>query len=532
MPPPRSIGRPKVNEDWSTKDMVTYLQSALFKQASEPNLLGYVPHPKQLVFHQSNSAGRWFLGGNRSGKSVAGVVEDLWWATKRHPHRTFPDTHMQIRGRVVAPDFLSGCEQILFPIFKRWVLPSDLRNGSWEDSYNKAERTLYFADDSFIEFKSSDQELDKHAGTSRHFIHFDEEPPQIIFDENMARLIDTGLSAWWITMTPVMGMTWMYDTLFEPEEKIPDDILKIIQVEMDENPHIQQAEKDKFMFFMSADSREKREKGNFVSRGGRVFKEYFETTHFTKDKHWKPPKDWLIYTSTDHGFRNPAAHLYHAVSPDGLTIVTFKEFYGVEKLVKEWATLMLDYEKRQGLEIYMRTGDPAMKQRQAVTGSSILQEYWENGIEIGVESVPKDPSIGIDKMTSYFKINPKTKEPFWTITQNCPSFNKELKRLSWETYASAKMDDKNNPIERVHKKNDHAFDSAKYFATFMPDLRSMYETVFKENDVDSDYVKTLIQMSKFVSQPSQETVWETNTGYAMDAKVAGSYNDPYGDDDY
>jgi hypothetical protein len=155
-----------------------------------------------------------------------------------------------------------------------------------------------------------------------------------------------------------------------------------------------------------------------------------------------------------------------------------------------------------------------------------------------VESVPKDPAIGIDKMTAYFSINPATTQPFWTITHGCPSFNKELKRLSWETYASAKMDDKNNPIERVHKKNDHAFDSAKYFATFMPDLRSMYEAAPSENDVDSDYVKTLIKMSKFVdSDPGPArytpTIWETQSGYAMEEKVAGAYNNnPYGDDDY
>src|SRR2546423_12810673 len=40
-------------------------------------LLGYQPHPKQVTFHGATTPVKAFLGGNRSGKTTAGVLDDL-----------------------------------------------------------------------------------------------------------------------------------------------------------------------------------------------------------------------------------------------------------------------------------------------------------------------------------------------------------------------------------------------------------------------------------------------------------------------
>src|SRR6476620_6304647 len=40
-------------------------------------LLKYEPHPKQIRFHQSHEPLKAFLGGNRSGKTTAGILDDL-----------------------------------------------------------------------------------------------------------------------------------------------------------------------------------------------------------------------------------------------------------------------------------------------------------------------------------------------------------------------------------------------------------------------------------------------------------------------
>jgi hypothetical protein len=47
-----------------------------------------------------------------------------------------------------------------------------------------------------------------------------------------------------------------------------------------------------------------------------------------------------------------------------------------------------------------------------------------------------------------------------------------MKKLRWGSYSSDKMAYDMNKQEVVHKKDDHAFDSARYFATTRPDLNS------------------------------------------------------------
>jgi len=517
-----------VDAQFNLDDALSTLAEALTKQADPPNLLGYKPHEKQEEFHKSTSYGRWFLGGNRSGKSVAGTVEDLWWATKRHPYMQIP-SHLQIRGRVVGSDFVNGIETTLFPIFKRWVLPSDLIGGSWEESYSKELKTLFFADGSFIEFRSSDQDLVKHAGTSRHFIHFDEEPPQVYFDENLQRLADEKLGRWWITMTPVEGMTWMADTMYEPEKPFPPEILHIVQVIQSDNPYLPKESREKALAFLSDDERRKREEGQFIGRGGKVLSGYSERSHFVLPVGWRPPSDWTIYTSQDHGFRTPAAVGWHAVHPSGRRIVTFHEIYGAGILVKDMANRILRFEEENKLKIFMRTGDPNMKQRSGATGTSILHTYAINGVNIGVEGVPRDESIGIDRMNDYLQIDPMTNEPYWQLTRECPKHNWEFKKLPWKTSFSVKNDRKVSAVEKVQDKDNHAFDECKYFFTFMQDLSTAVETPVAWSK--DPYIRGM-QIAATVPPDAHNPIqWDTTESFVLDQMIQddGDYGWSYGD---
>lgn len=459
---------------------------------------------------------------SNSGKSVAGVVEDLWWVTKRHPHKLIP-SHTQIRGRVVASDFTNGVETILFPIFKRWVLPSDLIGGSWEDSYVKDEKTLYFADGSFIEFRSCDQDLVKHAGTSRHFIHFDEEPPKLYFEENLTRIVDTN-GYWWLTMTPVEGMTWVHSDLYAPDIVIPENLLYIIEVEMSDNIYLTKEGQSGVLRYFSEETKEARSKGKFAVKGGKVLDGYAAHTHHSLPVGWRPPDDWTIYTTQDHGFRNPAGVAWNAVDPSGKKVVTFHEIYEKGRVVEEIAAMMLDFEKNNGLEgrIYLRTGDPAMKQRSGITGTSVLFEYAMNGIIIGVEGVPKDESIGIDRMNMYLKINPRTKKPYWEITQECPKHNWEFKKLAWKSYASPKLTDRRNPVEQVQDKDNHLFDAQKYFFTFLQDLAVDLPPVEEEPAVGS-LLGVAAEMSKPYDGPKPVSKW--NIVETVPVQIEDFHND-------
>src|SRR5438105_4819397 len=52
------------------------LENLQAKYEANP-LLGYEPHEKQLKFHKAQTYIKAFMGGNRSGKTTAGIVDDI-----------------------------------------------------------------------------------------------------------------------------------------------------------------------------------------------------------------------------------------------------------------------------------------------------------------------------------------------------------------------------------------------------------------------------------------------------------------------
>jgi phage terminase large subunit-like protein len=453
--------RRKTSLQLDKRGALELLAAGLVQQATEPNIYAYRPHAKQEIFHKADKHVRLYIGGNRSGKTVGGVVEDIYWLKQQHPFRKLPEG--QIRGRVHTVDFLNGFEKIIQPQFKRWMPPSLLINGSWEDSFSKQDRVLTCSNGNTVEFMSYDQDLDKFAGTSRHFCHYDEEPPQHIFNESQARLIDTDGYAW-LTMTPIDGMTWVYHELYTPGTNGDDEDVAVIEVDMAENPYVGETARKRYLKTLDKDERNAREHGHFVQLGGRVFKAFDKDIHVVPD--FIPPTSWEWYVSIDHGYNNPTAMLWHAVSPDN-QVVTFSEHYASEMLVKEHAGVY--HARNAGMSRIpdYTVGDPAMEQRQGVTGISIFQEYADNGVYImaGNNDVPS----GVNKMNQYLKPDHNGK-PQWTITESCVNLIREMKLLRWATYASRKMQYENNKHEKIHKKDDHAPDSARYFFSFMPDL--------------------------------------------------------------
>ena len=456
MPPRRKA------DTFDLSDLVRELQQGLKVQATRPNLYGYIPHPKQEIFHKSISRKKLYIGGNRSGKTTGAVVEDIYWLRGSHPHRKIPDG--QIRGRVVGVDFLQGVKKILLPEFSRWCPPSLLKNGSWEDSYNKEERTLYCEGGNFVEFMSYDQETEKFAGTSRSFVHYDEEPPHAIFNECNARLIDTQ-GSWWISMTPVDGMTWVYDTIYLPATSGRDNTILVIEADMLDNPYITPEAAEDYLSGLDPDERKAREHGKFVQLGGLVYKLFNKDIHVIPSM--VPDKMWEWYISLDHGFNNPTAVLWHAVSPEN-QVITFAEHYKSEMIIDDHAKHIHKVNRGFGKEPEIWVADPAIAQRQGVTGVSISSEYADKGCYFAPGN--NDVQSGVARVSSYLRINPATGKPRWLITENCVNLIHEMQHLRWEIYASKRLREENNAQEKIHKKDDHACDSARYFFTFMPEL--------------------------------------------------------------
>jgi phage terminase large subunit-like protein len=409
----------------------------------------------------------------------------------------------------------------MLPEIARWMPPSYLINGSWEDSYDRTHRLLTLVNKSFMEFRSYQQDLDKHAGTSRHFEWFDEEPPQHIYNENQMRLLDTDGSCW-LTMTPVEGITWTEKDLYLKGLENPDGSIGVIEIDTTENPHLTAAAIERVMGELSPEERKARQRGEYISVGGKIFKMFDESVHVVD--YFVPPKDWEWYVSFDHGYNNPTAILWHAVSPENKA-VTFAEHYQSEWTVDQHAERYWEMVKEFGREPDFIVGDPAINQRNGVTGTSIKQEYADQGIYIADGN--NDVLSGVNRMARYLNTVGEDGKPLWTITANCVKLIWEIKKLRWATFQSKKSQFENNKQEKIHKKDDHAADSARYFFSFMPDLAPPQSTDDLADEAQKHHQKTMgavegknIAVGSWdqiagLYKPKDETKleWETTYGY-------------------
>lgn len=469
---PRS--KPK---EFDLGDALASMGDTLSRTAYRPNINHYEPWFKQEWFHQSDKHGRLFIGGNRTGKTVSNVVECIWWLTKTHPYKKMPKE--PVRGRYVTVDFKNFIKPLTIPEFQRWLPTTYLINGNWNDSYDKETDTLHLTNGSTLQFRSYEQEVDKFAGASLHFVAFDEEPDQLIWNECLARLVDTN-GYWWMSMTPLFGMTWVYDKIYEPAIKDPENFMFfMVQADMAENPHLGEAARKMYLATLSDEEREARQKGNFVQAGGLVYKTYRPHIHQISGKDFKLTSDMRVYMSLDGGWTHPAGLLWHAVKPDG-SIVTFKEMRDIEVTIPGWCNRIKEYERTlrywdtgQKAPVYLRTGDPALRITRAQTGLSDLMEYASNGIYFALENVPSGPGsvdTGIKKMVTYLAVNPRTDKPMWQHTDDCFMLRGELQKYRWETWANKKMENKNAPKTKPHSKDDDLCDSLRYFISIQSDL--------------------------------------------------------------
>ena len=433
--------------------------AGLLTVARKPNIYNYVPHEKQKRFHRSRAKGRLYVGGNRSGKTVGGITEDVYHAIGRHPNRRVkePPTF----GRIITVDFLKGAEEIIIPQLKQWMPPSELINGSWDDSYSKKYHKLTLANGSQIEIMSHEQDLEAFAGTSRDWLHVDEECPKAIFTESKTRLVDVG-GSWWITMTPIDGMTWVYDDIFMPSMEGSDTAIDIIIVDMAENPYVGKDEREAYLAGLDDEDKKIRGKGEFVALGGLILHQFNYKMHVVE--HILPPFEWEWWASIDHGIANPTAVMYHAVNPAG-NVYTFGEHYKSDMTIKQHADRIKEINEdfRKDPDIYI--GDPAMRQRNAVTGHSIQIEYGLHDINVAMAN--NAVGAGLDKMNEYLR------QGRWIISENCPNLLKEIRKYRRKKYASPKLADQNNKREEPRKKDDHAIDSCRYLFSFMPELKPM-----------------------------------------------------------
>lgn len=399
-------------------------------------------HPKQLTFHAQRAKIKGLVGGNRSGKTAGGVVDDLIQLVDEdclpahlRPYKKWePPTF----GRIVAPKFNENIEQVIFPAIREWVPKAQLRDGSWESAFSKQRRILEFANGSTLQFLSFDQDLDSHSGAALHFCHFDEEPEGekglALFHENLARLVDYD-GDFKMTWTPLFGLSWSYDVIWEHRL---DPEIAIVQVDSTENPHINQQALAEFFASLSNEERQARKEGRFVHFSGLFYPE-FSDDHLIEPPSPEHVREQTIVLGIDPGL-NRTGVVWVAFDQDNTGLV-FCELYPAQETVEEVARKIKAVNAAWGIQPAYAVIDPSARNRQTINAEAIESAY----LRAGVPTIPGQN----DRAAGIFEVKRRLQHKGLAVSRDCPT-------LIWE-FGRYRKDPSSSDEFAAVKRDDHCF---------------------------------------------------------------------------
>ena len=408
-------------------------------------------HAKQMAFHKCLKRNRWVFGGNRSGKTECGAVETVWLARGIHPYRSNRDSvscWVVSLSQQVQRDVAQ--QKVLHYLDKSWIDEIVMSSGSKSSpEYGVIDYIVInnvFGGKSKIAFKSCEAGREKFQGASLDFVWFDEEPPQDIYEECRMRILDREGHVFG-TMTPLKGLTWVYDEIYLNSHNSPDVWCEFM--EWSDNPYLSQKEVQQMSESLSDEMLESRRYGRFTSGSGLVYPEFSEANVIEP---FDVPSDWHDGISIDPGLNNPLSCHWYARDFDGNVYVIAEHYeakrdvaYHAARIKEISAVLNWGTDKFGSLTALM---DSAANQRTLNGQRSVAELFYEQGITVNTR-VNKSLYTGINKVKAMLK--PLNGAPKLYIFSSCVNMIREIKGYFWGNGDA--------PIKR----DDHAMDELRYY---------------------------------------------------------------------
>jgi phage terminase large subunit-like protein len=422
------------------------------KLRAQNPVLFYVPTGPQTELHESEAKIRAFMGGNRAGKTTGGLVDDLIQAA---PRELLPDHLVPYKRwecpfycRIIVPDFKLALHQVVIQKLRDWTPKEMLRNGLFDASYDKGHECLRFECGCRFDFMSFEQDVDKFGGAALHRCHYDEEPPEDIREECQMRLIDFDGDELF-TMTPLQGMSWMFDAIFEAAKSDPD--IDVVLSDMDDNPHLAEGGKKRALKGLSEEKVQARKKGVMVHFEGMVYPRFEEAKVLPPDRRLVGSLEVVV--GIDPGVRE-AGVVFVGFDRDNAAIVFDElEIHDAEtsvicdrirKKLKEW-----DLDERKVQFVI----DPAARQRTLTTAVSVETSYHMNGIYPAHGQNDREGGIEI--------IEDRIAQNFLQVSTMCNG-------LLWEAARYRRKFHEESGKWDVVKRHDHKLDALRYAICHRP----------------------------------------------------------------
>jgi phage terminase large subunit len=402
---------------------------------SDPTI---APIDKIQEFHDSQHRIRALFGGNQSSKTTSTVYDDLLKAAKN------PESKI-----LIATNTRDMIGRFIYPVIQTYLPQEYIKEIAWTNKVKNVFSLIRLTNGSELHAGSYDQGRERFQGFAFDRVHFDEEAPHDIYIECMRGVISRS-GDFVMGMTPLKGLTWTYDDIYERQGIDPH--IACWHLNFLENRFVSQEDKDFWLSVLSADEIEKRIYGHFMRLEGAVFKEFDPRVHVVEP--FPIPFHWKKYHVIDFGYNAPFVCLWIAFDPYNNAYV-YQEHYQKGWLTKAHAKKIfeMDFEGMTLLPDKWVPDYEGFCDWDAQTREDLCDAYFELGHGLNLSPANKENQReNIERANRWFKAGR------YKIFRNCENTIRECK--GWH-YKEAGKD--KNETEVPVEKDDHTCDLILYF---------------------------------------------------------------------
>ena len=417
------------------------------------------PHNDQLGFFECGVKEHAAFGGNRSGKTLVGLMKAIFLSIGEHPtlSKRFPPP---VYGRIISTSWEQGIQAVILKQLFRICRRDQLKGRSWDTAYSERHHALSFENGSEIRFFSSEQTRSAFGGDKIHWFMADEHIPYDIYLENYMRLTDFDGIAW-LTMSPELGLTWEYDKILNRAKDNPDKV-KYWFFSTYDNPYLSQEVVKDIETVIGNDTarREAKLYGRFVSLAGLVYPMFNNNLNVREVTN--VPASWPRVFAINPHKRQPTTYNAGAWSPDKELVIYQEGSFepsqgGVPQLAakikaefagqKIWLWLGDDAEGGEGLNIFGER--------------SVIEQLKTAGLPIYGTNQASDKTVdsGVWKIKEFLMLDPISNKPRLTISKSCPNTIREFN--SWQ-YRRVTTVDEELGREKYQQVNKEYLDNVRY----------------------------------------------------------------------
>lgn len=387
----------------------------------------YKPWGEQVGFHKSGAHIRLLLGPNRSGKSTAGIIEDIAFCMGVRPDGSrdgLPKPPVDLL--VIVRDKRKSVEKVVMKKLKQYCPKSWITNvKTGTDGFPEK---ITFSTGSNIYIGSHSQDVDMYEGHDWDGIHCDEPPPRAIWIAAARGLMDTNGRAWF-TLTP-LKCPWLYEEIYSKADGGKTENFHLTS----KSPFIEQEAVLDFMDKMNEDEIASRIYGKFSHLQGQIFKKFNRGDHVIPEE--KFDRLWTRYMVMDPHNKKASYMIWVVVNPKGQVIVydewpndSFYDMRSPDMSIRDICAMI--YTKDAGVRIQDRIIDPNYGHTKShVTGRTLIEDYETAGISF-YGYINNDIMIGHQRIQDALKYG-ETSEPGLLITANCLNMIKALENYAWD----------------------------------------------------------------------------------------------------